>query len=223
MQEFIKQHSGLVWYWVNHYAPVCEDRGDIDRDDLYQAGCLGLLEAVQTFDSTKGSWSTWASFYIRRGIREALGRGKRLPTVPLDSPAYRDDSDVTLGEILPDETIIPDDDRQLTREIVETVRAAVDALPEDAAAVIRAVELRGLSRAEAARRMDAPESTIRRLHGQGLRALRRNRHIRALGDLDQETRFHAHKGVAAFHSSGSSVVEDLVEWRMRMEGLSTVK
>lgn len=220
MQNLIMQHSRLVWKWVRHYAFLCEGRADVDQDDLYQAGCMGLIEAQRTFDSSKGAWSTWASFYIRKGIREALGRGKRLPTVSLDAPAYRDEDDgTTVLETTPDGSIIPDDDRQIAREIVETVRAAVNTLPEDIAFVMRSVGLLGLSRPDAARMMGITYDELRRLFNRGLRELRKDRSIRALGDLDQETSFHARKGVAAFHSSGSSVVEDLVEWRLRKQGL----
>lgn len=218
MQELIMQHSGLVWKWVRYYRFLCEGRADADQDDLYQAGCIGLMEAAQTFDDSKGSWSNWASFYIRKEIREALGRGKRLRTVSLDAPAYRDD-DTPIVDVVEDGSIVPDIDLQIARETVEAVRAAVDALPEDEAAVIRAVDLQGLSRPAAARRMGITISEARKLQGRGLRTLRRNASLCALRDLDQETRFHAHKGVAAFHSSGSSVVEDLVEWRLRQEGI----
>lgn len=220
MQDLITQHSRLVWYWVRHYAFLCDGRGDVDQEDLYQAGCIGLLEAAKTFDSAKGSWSNWASFYIRKGIREAFGRGKRLPTVSLDAPAYRDEDDGTLiHETVPDESIIPDDDRQMSREIVEAVHAAVDALPEDIASAVRSVALQGLSRADAAGGMGISCDELRRRCGRGLRELRKDRSLRALNDLDQETRFHARKGVTAFHSSGSSVVEDIVEWRLKKSGL----
>ena len=58
-------------------------------------------------------------------------------------------------------------------------------------------------------------SELRRRYEGGLRDLRKNRRLIA---LDRETRFHASKGVQAFLSSGSSVVEDLVEWRLRKLG-----
>lgn len=218
MHDFITAHAGIVWYWVNHYGFMCEERGDIDRDDLFQAGCMGLIEAERTFDSSKGTWSTWASFYIRKYIRETLGRRKQLQTVPLDMPAYRDD-DVTLGETLPDHSITPDDDRLLAREIVQTVRTSVNALPEDTAPVVRSVGLLGLSRAAAALKLGIPADEVRRMYNRGLRDLRKDRKLIELVDLDRETPFHAHKGVAAFHSSGSSVVEDLVEWRLRKSRL----
>lgn len=215
MDRFIKTHEGLVRRWVRYYSLYCQGRADVDRDDLFQAGCIGLIEAVKTFDGSKGTWSTWASFYIRKYIREALGRGKRLQTVPLDAPAYKDDDDQTsLLETLPDMSIIPDDDRLVTLEIVHAIRAAVDALPEDAAQAVRSLALQRLSRADAAREAGVTEDEIRRRYARGKRRLQHDERMRKLADLDQHTCFHAHKGVKAFHSSGSSIVEDWVEWRL---------
>lgn len=213
MNELIKNNALLVWYWVRRYEWLLETRGDIDRDDLFQAGCIGLFEASATWDAARGAFSTWASWYIRKEIRECLGRKKRLQAFSLDAPAYRDeDNDAALLDTLPDTSIIPDDERILSREIVDTVRAAVDALPEDCAAVVRSVELEGRSHAKTAAAMGITPDAVRRFLAKGIRDLRKDKHIRALA-LDQETRFHARKSVAAFNTSGSSVVEDAVIWR----------
>lgn len=41
----------------------------VDRDELYGAGCLGLVEAAQRFDPSKGfSFSTWAEYRIRGAV-----------------------------------------------------------------------------------------------------------------------------------------------------------
>lgn len=218
MNDFVSKHSRLVWKWVRHYSFLCDNRADVDKDDLYQAGCMGLIDALGGYDSTKGAWTTWASIHIRKWIRETLGRGKRLQTVPLDAPAYRDIDDVTLSETLPDESIIPDDDRLQACEIVRTVRAAVDALPEDVAPTVRAVGLQELSRAAAAQKMGISDAEVRKRYRRGLNGLRSNKDIRALHELDLETPFHARKGVKAFFSSGSSIVEDIVTWRLKEEG-----
>lgn len=215
MNDLIARNARLVWYWVRRYGWLLEGRGDLDADDLFQGGALGLIEAYASWDAARGAWSTWASWHIRKGIQETLGRKKQLYAVSLDAPAYSNDdgySDVTLLETLPDTSIIPDDDRVLSREIVETVNAAVDALPEDCAAAVRSVELQRNSQAKTAAVMGITPEAVRRLIAKGIRDLRKDKRIRLLA-LDQKTRFHAHKGIRAFYSSGSSVVEDAVIWR----------
>lgn len=215
MDDLIARNARLIWYWVRRYGWLLEGRGDLDAEDLFQGGALGLIEAHVSWDAARGAWSTWASIHIRKGIRETLGRKNQLYAVPLDAPAYSNDdgySDVSLLDTLPDASIVPDDDRVLSREIVETVNAAVDALPEDCAAAVRSVELEGRSQAKTAAAMGITPEAVRRLIAKGIRDLRKDKRIRLLA-LDQETRFHAHKGVQAFYSSGSSVVEDAVIWR----------
>ena len=214
LEKLYMDNRGLIGMWIRHYTFLWKDNPVCDADDLMQAGFLGLVAAARTFDPDAGSWSGWASYHIRTAILDTLGmRRKHARTVSLDAPLGDDPDGDTLSDLIPDESIIPDDERLLIREIVETVRAAVDALPEDIAPVIRAVELQGLTRAETARRMGVPQSTVRKLHGHGLRDLRRNRSIRALSDLDQETRFHAHKGVSSFQRDWTSTVEEAVIWR----------
>lgn len=48
----------------------------VDEADLVQEGMIGLLNAIRSFDPSKGaSLSTWANFYIRGQVRAALGLG----------------------------------------------------------------------------------------------------------------------------------------------------
>ena len=51
-----EEHLGLVHLCANRFR----NRG-IDYDELYSAGCVGLLKAVKAFDCTRGvQFSTYA-------------------------------------------------------------------------------------------------------------------------------------------------------------------
>jgi RNA polymerase sigma factor FliA len=51
----------------------------VDRDELYGAGCLGLVEAAQRFDPSKGfSFSTWAEYRIRGAVLDYARSQDRL-------------------------------------------------------------------------------------------------------------------------------------------------
>lgn len=201
---------GLVLYWAKRYAPLLQGRAAVDFDDLTQAGFLGLLEAAQTFDGSKGAWSTWASVYIRRAMLNALGVRRNAPEMlSLDAPAYAgEDCDVSLADTIPDDSLPDPDARLLQDELSQTVRQAVRRLPEDQRRVAQLHGLQGRSFATCDRllglnpgkALTIGRKAYKTLHGQ-------------LRSLDEQTRFHAHKGVQAFHSSGSSVVEDAVIWR----------
>ena len=218
MQQLYAKNIGLLVWWARYYVPVLQGRAAVDFDDLTQAGFLGLVEAAQTFDSSKGAWSTWASLYIRKAMQEALGlRKKALEPVSLDAPAYAgEDCDVSLLETIPDESNPDMYETMLQSETVRIVREAVDTLPEEQRDVIRLHDLEGNPYTKCDELLALNTGESRRISGRALRQLRKDKRLRALA-LDQETTFIRYKGVSAFHSSGSSVVEDVVLWRMARE------
>ncbi len=67
-QTLVEANSGLIWSIARRYF----GRG-VDGEDLYQLGCLGLLKAIQSFDSTYGTqFSTYAVPKITGEIRRFL-------------------------------------------------------------------------------------------------------------------------------------------------------
>lgn len=65
--EIVTENQRLVWLVVN---PVASRTG-LGREELYQEGCLGLLEAVQRFDPATGSFATFALHWIRLRVHNA--------------------------------------------------------------------------------------------------------------------------------------------------------
>lgn len=70
-EEFIKSNLGLVHSICKRFS----GRG-IEYDDLYQAGCIGLIKATDAFDETKGfSFSTYAVPVIMGEVRRLFRDG----------------------------------------------------------------------------------------------------------------------------------------------------
>ena len=64
-EEFIKQNLGLVHSICRRFA----GRG-LEYDDLYQAGCMGLVKAVDAYDFERGfAFSTYAVPVIMGEVR----------------------------------------------------------------------------------------------------------------------------------------------------------
>lgn len=70
-EEFIKENLGLVHSICHRFT----GRG-IDYDDLYQAGCMGLIKAVDAFDYDRGfAFSTYAVPVIMGEVRRLFRDG----------------------------------------------------------------------------------------------------------------------------------------------------
>ncbi len=70
-EEFIKNNLGLVHSICKRFS----GRG-IEYDDLYQAGCIGLIKATDAFDETRGFlFSTYAVPVIMGEVRRLFRDG----------------------------------------------------------------------------------------------------------------------------------------------------
>ena len=59
MLDQVLENEGLVYSIINKY------HGYYDKDDLYQVGIIGLIDASKKFDSSMGvKFSTYAYKYI---------------------------------------------------------------------------------------------------------------------------------------------------------------
>ena len=197
-EELYRGNVKLLRYLAGRYATR-----PADVEDLMQEGFLGLVRAQETFDPSRGkTWASWAAWHIISEFRKS----RTPPALSLDAPVGED---VTLGDLLPDDGP-PPDERLLRDEIVRTVRESVDALKEGRE-IVQRTRLGGETLGQTAHDMGLAYRQAAALRRRAEKALRRDRRLRAL--VDEQTRFHAHKGVKAFLSDHTSVVEAAVIWR----------
>lgn len=210
--QLYRDNVGLIRMWRNRYAPMCN--ATCDRDDLMQAGFLGLVRAAATWEPDRGSWSAWASFYIRNAMKHALGlRSKHVPTVSLDAPLFGDEGASTLMELIADENAPSVPEAAEHAAIRAAVREAVAAIGDDRSrGAVECIYLRGMSRSATSDRLGIPASNLGNLLHKGLAALAKDRKLRA-AILDDETLFCTYKGVKAFMRDLTSTTEAAVIWR----------
>jgi RNA polymerase sigma-70 factor (ECF subfamily) len=128
-----------------------------EAEDVTQEAFIKAYRALPSFRGDSAFY-TWL---YRIGINTAknylVAMGRRAPTstdVEAEAAESRDD-----GELLRD--INTPESLLLTKEIGNTVNAAIDALPEDLRSAIQLRELEGMSYEEIARLMDCPIGTVR--------------------------------------------------------------
>lgn len=104
------EHLGLVWNVIrkHKYKPPA----GMDKDDLFQIGCIGLIYAARKFDPSKNhKFSTYATFWIRSEISrmyKSIEVSKRTGvTVELDKPLNH--KGYTLAHVIPDQTRFEED------------------------------------------------------------------------------------------------------------------
>ena len=77
-QEIVKEYAPLVTRIARHLMARLPP--NVVLDDLIQAGMIGLLEAVQKYNPTKGaSFETYAGIRIRGAIIDEVRRGDWTP------------------------------------------------------------------------------------------------------------------------------------------------
>ncbi len=67
------EYEGLVYSIINKYTRK------FDRDDLYQVGMIGLMDAYQHYDSSKGTkFSSFAYYYILGEVNKYIRESSSL-------------------------------------------------------------------------------------------------------------------------------------------------
>lgn len=71
LDNLVQANKKLVWKMVLKYKKFATNTFDLD--DMYQVGMLGLIKAVERFDSHLGNqFSTYATWWVRQGITRGL-------------------------------------------------------------------------------------------------------------------------------------------------------
>lgn len=224
MEDLFTRNRGLLYRLSQRYKTACDRDRAVSEEDLIQAGYLGLVEAAHAWEPERGAWVSLASLYVRKHMCKALGlRGKRIRAehgaMSLDEPIPGgDDAETTRMDLLEDTTAQPVDEDLLLHDLQRQVREAVQALDDPRMRyVVERHDFEGQTYRAISSDMGFSHQYIKQLGDKARRLLKKDQRIRELATayaLDQDTRFHAHKGVSGFNSSWSSVVEDAALWRI---------
>ena len=122
-EKLIRHNLRLVAHIVKKYYALPGD-----QEDLISIGTIGLMKAVDTFDSTRRArFSTYASRCIENELRMHFRRErKNAPTLSLQETldAGKEDSALTLADVLQDGFCMEDscekqDEARRLRQLIE--------------------------------------------------------------------------------------------------------
>lgn len=193
------------------YMPLVLINNAVSVEDLIQSSYIGLHAAVQAYDITKGAFNTYLGYYVKKECHALLGlrgrnREEHYNSVSIDSPIEcGEDEGGTLGGIIPDESIPPMDDALILNDLQREMQEALSRLSGRMQTAVKArlyddMTLKAIGEALGMSKQAAGELITR-----ALKQLRNEPLIKAY-----ECDYYRHKGVRAFNSSRTSVVEDMV-------------
>lgn len=140
--------------------------------DMIQEGTVGLIEAVENYDHTRGvAFSLYASHRIRGRMLNFMQCEGKADLTYVDSPLNGAEDSVTLADCLIDTKA--EVDRQAEQNfLVEKVKDALGRLPAKEQLVLNGVFLEDREPKQLAETLDMSISHIYRLQKQGIRRIR---------------------------------------------------
>ncbi|MBS6104599.1 sigma-70 family RNA polymerase sigma factor [Megasphaera sp.] len=134
--------------------------------DALQEGTLGLMEAVERYDHSRGvAFPLFAVHRIRGAILDYLKREGAVSAMSLDAP---DEQGLTLQDTLCDDSQDPAEaaSRQF---LLEKVSGVLQRLPEKEQAVVEGVYLKDVEQKHLAKALDISLPYVYRLQKRGIR------------------------------------------------------
>ncbi|MDP3385593.1 MAG: sigma-70 family RNA polymerase sigma factor [Eubacteriales bacterium] len=77
----IEHNLRLVWWIAEKYKNYLSDMYEFD--DLFQQGVIGLIAAIDKYDSREGTFGTYAVYWIKQSILRNLDENGRLIRIPV--------------------------------------------------------------------------------------------------------------------------------------------
>ena len=104
--KLVEENLDLVWWTMNRYYPTT--LASTDREDFYQIGCIGLMNAARIYDPSRDEkFSTFAVPQIRRMLSQEFQYRYRqcrsAITISMDTPVKSmSDEEVSMLNMIPD-------------------------------------------------------------------------------------------------------------------------
>lgn len=186
LPELWAQVERFVAQQANRRLILAGGLGGVEFGDLYNAGYLALIAAVDSFDPLGGkSFIGWLALALRSAFAEAGGYRSRKQSMDplhragsLDVPVGEDEDSASLAELAPDPAAaraFEGAEGRIYREQLGTVlEGMLAALPEKQSRTLRQRYYKGRTLEQIAAADGVHRESVRQWQEKGLRALRRD-------------------------------------------------
>jgi RNA polymerase sigma-70 factor (ECF subfamily) len=131
-----------------------------DAEDLTQEVFIKMYRTLTSYDHTKGAFATWVTTITRNLLVDHFRKGKQQRlTDSIDATSEHEDA-VPLSEQIQDQSA-PPDARVRSREVGETVHAALGKLSPELREAVILRDLQDMDYREIATVLKVPEGTVK--------------------------------------------------------------
>lgn len=213
-------------FYGSGYDGACS-AGGVFEDDLFQSGYLALVDAVATFDSSRGfKFLSWLGYFLKKEFRAAQGlrTSRRDPidgSISIDRPSVPgDDESEPLAELIPSgrKEIMSIEEKIFLEQLREAIETALDKLPEREAYAIRRSYFDGKTYRNIGEAVGVSTDRVRQIIKRGISTLRNQRAKNRLEEfLRERTNYYKGVGARTYYETGQSSTERLALRRVELE------
>jgi RNA polymerase sigma-70 factor, ECF subfamily len=154
-EEIVQRYHRRIYNICYRFA----GSGD-DAEDLTQEVFIKMYRTLTTYDHTKGAFATWVTTITRNLLVDHFRKGKQQRlTDSIDATSEHEDA-VPLSEQIQDQSAAPDA-RVRSREVGETVHAALGKLSPELREAVILRDLQDMDYREIAAVLKVPEGTVK--------------------------------------------------------------
>ena len=154
-EEIVRTYNRRIYNICYRFA----GSGD-DAEDLTQEVFIKMYRTLTTYDHTKGAFATWVTTITRNLLVDHFRKGKQQRlTDSIDATSEHEDA-VPLSEQIQDQSA-PPDARVRSREVGETVHAALGKLSPELREAVILRDLQDMDYKEIAVTLKVPEGTVK--------------------------------------------------------------
>ena len=154
-EEIVRTYNRRIYNICYRFA----GSGD-DAEDLTQEVFIKMYRTLTTYDHTKGAFATWVTTITRNLLVDHFRKGKQQRlTDSIDATSEHEDA-VPLSEQIQDQSATPDA-RVRSREVGETVHAALGKLSPELREAVILRDLQDMDYREIAAVLKVPEGTVK--------------------------------------------------------------
>lgn len=219
MAELWEQVEKFVRWRADHWPTSAV----VDHEDLYQAGYLALVRAVETYDPERGAkFITHFTNHLKTAFTEAHNqRSKKQLLDPIHhadslSRPLNDEGVELLDTIADPHGLQEVEERIWHEELSCAIKKAIEALPEAESDTIRRRYYHGQTMDQVAWETGKTAYEVQKNERRGLAALRKPS-AGLLAFIEERTPYYLHVGYSRFNTTHTSAVEELVFLRDKME------